>query len=818
MKKAFTSMRPAILAASAAAAVAAAPAAPLSEYLDQGYAVGTDSAARGFRVFKADATGTQQVVYQWICTQDSAFTGGANNIIYTSDVKIRNGGRTMLLVGATDWAVIDVSGETPVCVRSGHANDGGHGIDLLPDGTVIKADSNSSTAGSLWLMPPDGTSKYAFNLPSCHGVEWDDARQCVWAIGYTNLVKLTYNKTAKTLTEVKSWRLPGTSGHCLDLAEDGKLYTTDWSGVRRFDPDTETFTTLYYLSHPKGISHSETFGDIVELPTPAVYSDGYSANKVCVYPVSGDASNCYEVTPSPQMQMYRARWLSAKPAPLAPVLENAAAAVADSGAAAGASATLSATLAAPGTGAAAATLSVDGAVVRTWTNLSAAQTLSHTVTAAPGTSHSFKFSATDADGDAAETSGSFSAPERPAPAFGPATALVAADGASATLSATLLSFNGNAAPATVSVTFGGETRVLGAAVSAPATFSATVETVPGTSYSFAFSAADGWGVDASATGFFTATTADGWFAVSFADPGYAEGTAWSADLSGVADPRGSWEAEDTLSRLAPATALQPRRVELDGTTGLTWLPEKSSEGAETVTVEGRIRVTAGSTIPPAAEGVAAIGFGVDSETGVVSPYGLANGEWNALAAPSFGLAQDAWVSWGMDLDLGEDGPRVRYRLGAESPSEALSANGSDPWIALDAAPAAPVSRVTFIGDGAVGDFHGTLVLGAPVPILTDADAPALATDGSAIAFGTGETGAATMSLTVVNAVEGVWYVAFASDAVSGSEWVAESCVKADASGTLSLTVSADGPAKFVRLAASTVEYLPGEALGAHAAE
>ncbi|MBR1608601.1 MAG: hypothetical protein IJ678_03180, partial [Kiritimatiellae bacterium] len=334
MKKAISSMRPALLAASAAAAVAAASAAPFSEYLDKGYAIGTDNAARGVRVFKATEAGTPEVVYHWICTQDSAFTGGANNIIYTSDVKVRNGGRTLLVVGATDWAVIDVSGETPACVRSGHANDGGHGIDLLPDGTVIKADSNNSSTGSLWLFPPDGAAKSAFAIASCHGVEWDDARQCVWAIGYANLVKLTYDKTAKTLTEVKSWTLPGTSGHCLDLAEDGKLYTTDWYGVRRFDPDTETFTTLYSLSNAKSISHSETYGDIVELPTPAVYSDNYSANKVRVYPKSGDASNYYEVTPSPQMSMYRARWVSAKPAARAPIFESSSAAVADEGAAA----------------------------------------------------------------------------------------------------------------------------------------------------------------------------------------------------------------------------------------------------------------------------------------------------------------------------------------------------------------------------------------------------------------------------------------------------------------------------------------------------
>ena len=146
-KSPLSPMSPLALCVAAVALAAAAPAADLTQYLDKGYAVGTDNAGRGVRVFKATEGGTQEVVWQWLCTQDSAFTGGANNLIYTSDVKVRNGGRTLLVVGATDWAVIDAA--SGVCSRSGHVNDGGHGIDILPDGTLIKGDSNSSTSGSI---------------------------------------------------------------------------------------------------------------------------------------------------------------------------------------------------------------------------------------------------------------------------------------------------------------------------------------------------------------------------------------------------------------------------------------------------------------------------------------------------------------------------------------------------------------------------------------------------------------------------------------------------------------------------------------------
>lgn len=305
-------MTKAAAALAAALAAGAAFAADLSLYIDKGYAIGTDSAARGVRVFKASEAGEPEVVWEWLCQGDAAFTGGANNIIYTSEVKVRDGGRKVLVAGATDWAVIDAGSGS--CIRSGHVNDGGHGIDILPDGTIIKGDSNSATAGSIWLIPENGSAKRAADLASCHGVEWDQARQCVWAIGYTEIVKLVYDSVALTLTEVGRWTITGTSGHSLDLAEDGKLYYTDWYGVRRFDPDTGTSTTLYALSNPKSISHSEKYGDIVELPSG--YSDKYSANKIRVYPKSGDGSTYYEVTPTPQMKMYRARWVQSFPAAL----------------------------------------------------------------------------------------------------------------------------------------------------------------------------------------------------------------------------------------------------------------------------------------------------------------------------------------------------------------------------------------------------------------------------------------------------------------------------------------------------------------------
>ena len=798
-----------LLSMAAAACALSSSAAPLSSFLDRGYAIATDSAARGFRVFQATQDGTAAVVYEWLCAQDAGFTGGVNDFIYTSDVKIRDGGRTALLVGATDWAVVDVSGDAPRCIRSGHANDGGHGIDLLPDGTVVKGDSNSATSGSLWLMPADGTAKPAFSLPSCHGVEWDEARQCVWALGYTNLVKLSYDRASKTLSELQCWTIPGNSGHCLDLAEDGRLYLTEWRGIHRFDPETETFTTLYTLSNPKGISHSETHGDLVELPT-SDQTDGYSATKLRVYPVSGDASTYYEVTPSPTTKMYRGRWLSAFPAPRAPILGTPAASVADAGSPSGADATLSVPLVAPGTTAASVSLSLDGAVVRSWSDLAAATALSETVAAAPGSTHSFAFTATDADGDTATASGLFSVPERIPPALGAALAVVAEDGTSAALSATLVS--ADAWPVTLTLRVG-DAVVRTWDASAPGSYSETVPTTPGESCSFAFEAADTRGVTSVARGFFVAKTVDGWFDVRLEDPGYVPGAAWT-DTSAVTSDNGRWTASDGRAVLVQATSGAPRRVELGATAGLAYAPEEpSGQDAESVTVSGRLRLSASSR-PPAIPGngeFAGLAFVVADDA--IRPFGYAADGWRALSAPGMALVMDDWLDYAIDLDFSDaSAPQVRYRLGG-----VVLLDGDAAWLPL-APTVREVSEIVFLGGGAIGDFRGVRG-GAESPgiVLTEEDAPVLG-GATPLGFGVSSSGSATFCMTVVNVVGGAYYTAFASESLDGP-WLAEEDSAVGVAGEpLVLAIDASDPrkpARFARIVVSTTPYAAGDAYGSH---
>ena len=878
-------------------AAAAARAAGLPDILDRGYVIATESGShRGFRVFQGTGAGTNAVVYEWRCDSDPRFKTGYS-LVSTAALKVRNGGRTVLVAGAADWAVVDTSGDAPRCIRSGTypvGGDGGHAIDLLPDGTLVKGNSLSQTSGSIQLIRGDGTYKTASGLPFCHGVEWDENRECLWAIGFTNLIRFAYDAANLSLAEVRRYNLPNRGGHALELAANGKLYATDGYGVHRFDPDSESWTTLYRLTNAKCVSHSDAYGDVVELPTSDVYSDGYSANKVRVYPVSGDASNYYEVTPSPKSKMYRARWVSTQarawtadlprlgvlspavsnhvsvsfpvpveavgtapatakivfagktvftrtdvvsagtlaasfaakapstnswevslvdaagqssnmrgsfvvPAPPAPALGEVAVAIADDRA----SATLSVEVSSVGVGPAALSLSVNGGPAWSQDGVAAPGTFSATVPVASGGSYGYAFSLSDSYGQTAAANGSFDVPELPVPAFGPATAVVADDGKSATLSVSLLAVG--TPPATVSLSFDGAPLATWTGVSAPATFSTNVAVSAGESHAFAFSASDRFAQTASAAGFFTASTLDGWFDVRFEDPGYAAGTDWWRDLSAVYEPGGSWRVSDGLSRLADATASAPRRVEMGGTEGIVYEPVSPSEDGADVTVRGRLRLSASNDPPPAPGrgdfGGLAFVFGED---GAIVPLGYAGGgEWFAFDAPAEPLVFDAWYDWAADFDFSsESAPAVRCRLGG-----APLLRGGAAWIPLSFSPGR-VSSVSFAGDGALGGFRGVYasrVVGEPVVPAFGGGAP-LALAGSG--------GSATFSMTVVNAVEGCWYTAFAASSLDGP-FVAESdATQAGADATLVLSVSAGPSVRFVRVVASKRPFSAGDPLPA----
>ncbi|MBR1608738.1 MAG: hypothetical protein IJ678_03890 [Kiritimatiellae bacterium] len=370
----------------------------------------------------------------------------------------------------------------------------------------------------------------------------------------------------------------------------------------------------------------------------------------------------------------------------------------------------------------------------------------------------------------------------------------------------------DAASASLSLAFEGEKIAEWDDVQEGETYSATVETVPGRSYSFAFAATPSDGDPVTAAGAFSATAVEGWFSVDFADEGYRAGSAWT-DVSWVSNPGGAWTDESGLSHLADASAGQVRRVELDGATEVVYAPEvRAPEGAD-VAVSGAVRLTAGNDLPSPPESGTGIFFAVSDNE--IVPYGLANGGWIELDPPEGGLAQDSWHSWKIELDANSElAPRVGFSLDGEPLCVASGAEAGAAWIALDAAHSG-VGEIVFCGDGAIGNFTGAYAVLAHL-VLTEADRPAL--DAAAgLQFGTDPaTGSRTFSATVANPVEGAWYTAFESATLDGQFVAAADSVRAgEGDDSLVLSIDAGADSKFMTITVSAAPFEAGDSLPAN---
>lgn len=121
-----------------------------------------------------------------------------------------------------------------------------HSLDLLPENRVVVP---SSLGGDhLEVFDLKGVAAapiFKTPLRSAHGVFWDDARKCLWALGYDELCCYTLDnwETKKPSLKLKStYKLPDTDGHDLRPVNASKnLLITTEHGVYLFDCDKWNF-------------------------------------------------------------------------------------------------------------------------------------------------------------------------------------------------------------------------------------------------------------------------------------------------------------------------------------------------------------------------------------------------------------------------------------------------------------------------------------------------------------------------------------------------------------------------------------------------
>lgn len=198
------------------------------------------------------------------------------------EAKLVDGGRTVIGCASSD-AFFGFDFETEELLFYGVLPKNLHSIDRLPDGKFVGACSLSSDR--LVLIDLNGhpfepaKQKYTefAKLHGAHGVVWDAERNCLFALGYTHIVRYAYDPAASVLTETGRWNYllkdGDLSGHDFTPDGHGGYYFTVSQSVRHFDPETGEVRWYAAAEHAKSFHQADIKGDLYCIPNNRYWSD-----------------------------------------------------------------------------------------------------------------------------------------------------------------------------------------------------------------------------------------------------------------------------------------------------------------------------------------------------------------------------------------------------------------------------------------------------------------------------------------------------------------------------------------------------------------
>lgn len=261
---------------------------------------------------RADWNDDDAIVWQWQASSDDAIAPEHHSWFSNpSDAKGIDGGQRVLTVASGGgMAVVDPkSGEA---VGYGYAGGNPHSATLLPDDRIVTVSSTGDLV-QLFEYQRDASPKYQviqkLTLTDAHGVVWDDARGCVWALGGKQIKRFDYDLEQSKLTLATTIDLPVNKktlqqrrhgGHDLTWDLSGKtLSLSDTDNLWTFDPQSHAFAPLspHHLRHVKSISHQPHAPHIIVMQaTTEWWSDTIRS-----------ADGTWEKT-LPNAKFYKARW------------------------------------------------------------------------------------------------------------------------------------------------------------------------------------------------------------------------------------------------------------------------------------------------------------------------------------------------------------------------------------------------------------------------------------------------------------------------------------------------------------------------------
>lgn len=174
-------------------------------------------------------------------------------------------------------------------------NAGGspHSAEILPDGSIVVACSNSNRLqiykcqDGVYDTKPTSSAVVA----AAHNAVWDKKRECLWTASEGRVYKYSYDKTQTTLTQEYGYDVPDDMSMIHDLIPvygKDELYLTTGKNVFSFNPETGKVVSveLAYKKNVKSISTGpEGWPQILTRPTSSSYwtSEVVDFNGNCLF-------------------------------------------------------------------------------------------------------------------------------------------------------------------------------------------------------------------------------------------------------------------------------------------------------------------------------------------------------------------------------------------------------------------------------------------------------------------------------------------------------------------------------------------------------
>jgi hypothetical protein len=250
------------------------------------------------------------VVWKWDAREVRALPEKYRTNYFKSvdDCKAVAGGKQILISSSSGGVALVSRGDKKLLFYAYVPN--AHSIALLPNNRIAVAGSIAKGGNCVALFNINQPEKEIFrdSLYSGHGVVWDADRQKLYALGYDELrqyILQDWKSASPKLKLEKKWKIPGISGHDLQLSPDGKeLFLTETENSWTFNLKTSEFKKLPALA---GVAHVKSFGQ-------------HPGTGQLIFTVPEESWWTYHVkflNPGkslafPGMRVYKARWVANK--------------------------------------------------------------------------------------------------------------------------------------------------------------------------------------------------------------------------------------------------------------------------------------------------------------------------------------------------------------------------------------------------------------------------------------------------------------------------------------------------------------------------